>query len=411
MQVVFNCGALIFQRGITCIGVLILALALVACDSTSGGKGDGSTVGDEARREVLKDIAEQIILPSLQDFHTKAVALKTAVDALVAAPEGTDELEAAQNAWRAAMAAWQRNEPLQVGPAGRFSDMVKGGEDFRDYIYSWPLPLKACDLEAAAKNGSTVNEHTLIDMSGLGAVEYLLFTSFPSACASGLTATQRAVHLQKLAARIASMASNLRNSWEPANGNFIEQWSSAGLASEKYMKPQDALNALSVALFYVEKSGKDRKIAYTTGVGTTDFYCTEPASCPELLESRLSRNSGANLIANVQVLRDVFTGLNGKRGLNDLLEGIDRKDLADEIVSELDAVLAKLEEIETSTGFDTAVENISNRNTCLNAFANSTGLAPCALLGLTKTAMDTLRGPIYSALSLAIPSSAAGDND
>ena len=134
-------------------------------------------------------------------------------------------------------------------------------------------------------------------------------------------------------------------------------------------------------------------------------------ACPEFLESRLSRHSGASLIANYQAFRDVFTGLNGGFGVNDLLEGIGRDDLASEIVVELDAVFAQLAAIESADGFDAAVEAIDDKTECTNAFSSSSGLPPCALLGIVKTAMDTFRGPIVSALNLAVPSSAAADND
>lgn len=407
----------------------VLALVLAACGGPGGGGGgdddddgggdgggdDTPTIGDSARRAVLRDIGEEIILPALRDFADKAAALKTAADALAAAPGDAGALAGAQTAWEAAMTSWQRSEVLQVGPAGRSSnpDMVAGGQDFRDLIYSWPFTLDVCGLEEAANDGDAVDGNTPINITGLGALEHLLFTSTPpDSCDAEPNATERAAHVQKIAARVAVLATSLRNRWEPASGNFIAQWSNAGLSSsEVYMRPQDALNALSVALFYAEKTTKDRKIAYTTGVGAVGLDCGNPSSCPEFLESRLSRHSGANLVANVQAFRDVFTGVNGGRGMNDLLDGIDRPDLAEEIVDELDAVLAQLEAIENDEDFDSAVENIPSRNECVNASSSSSGLPPCALHGIIKTAMDTFRGPIVAALSLAVPSSAAGDND
>lgn len=403
------------RPGLWRAGILVFALALAACGGGGGGGGGGGpAVGDDARRAVLKDIGEEIILPALQDFDAKSGELKTAADALAAAPGDAGALTATQAAWEAAMTSWQRNELLQVGPAGRSAgaDAVTGGQDFRDLIYSWPFTLNVCGVEAAAENGAAVDGNTAIDLTGLGALEHLLFTDAPpTSCTAQPDAQKRAVHVQKLAARVALVATTLRNRWEPAVGNFITQWSTAGLSGSVYSRPQDALNALSVALFYAEKTTKDRKVAYTTGLPAAGLNCGNPASCPEFLESRLSRRSGANLVVNVQAFRDVFTGVNGKLGMNDLLEGIDRSDLAQEIVTEIDAVLAHLADIENDQGFDAAVEGIADRDECVNAFANSSGLPPCALLGFMKTAMDTFRGPIVAALSLAIPSSAAGDND
>lgn len=418
------------RSSIRCAGLLMLTFVVAACGGGGGGSDGGgssssgsssssssgsSTTGDDARRAVLRDIGEEIILPALRDFDSKASTLHTAAIALAAAPDDAETLEAARAAWEEAMTSWQRNEVLQVGPAGRSTnpDMVTGGQDFREFIYSWPITLDVCGIETAADSGAAVDGNTSINIAGLGALEHLLFTSTPpGSCAAQPSAAERATHVQKLAARLAALATSLRNRWEPAEGNFVEHWSTAGLdTSTFYMRPQDALNSLSIALFYVEKISKDRKIAQTTGVGATGLTCGDPDSCPEFLESRTSRHSGANLIANVQAFRDVFTGVNDQLGINDLLEGIDRADLATEIVAELDVVLAQLQEIENAEGFDTAVENITDRDECINAFSSSSGLPPCALLGQIKTAMDTFRGPIVSALSLAVPSGAAGDND
>lgn len=440
----------VFQKNMSTFSIVVAVSMLTACGGGGGG-GSGSSggpasstavvassvatvgssaslvasssaissvavlTGDDARRAVLKDIGDEIILPSLRDFDTKAEALKAATDVLITAPEDSAAISNAKLTWKMAMTSWQRNDVLQVGPAGRSTnpDMVAAGQDFRDFIYSWPLNLDVCGLEVAADKGSAVDGNTATNITGMGALEHLLFTTqAPASCVAKPTAQKRAVHAQKLAARIVVLATSLRNRWEPTGGNFIAQWSNAGLSSSTvYMRPQDALNALSVALFYAEKMGKDRKIAYTTGLPASGLNCENPSSCPEFLESPLARQSGANLIANVQVFKDIFTGVNGKRGMNDLLRGIGRSDLAQEIVPQLDSVLTQLTLIENQQGFDAAVAAIPSRSDCVNAFSTSSGTPPCALNGFMKKAMDTFRGPIVASLSLSIPSSAAGDND
>lgn len=411
------------------VGLACLVALIAACGGGGGGGGgninqpppdpdpdpDPPVTGDDARRAVLADLGEQIILPALQDFDTRAGELETAVDALAAAPADAAALADAQSAWDTAMNSWQRNEVLQVGPAGRSQnpDAVLGGQDFRDFIYSWPFTLDVCALEQAAENGDAVDGNTPIDVTGLGALEHLLYTDTPPAsCTATPDATQRAAHAQRLAARIAVLATSLNNRWDPSDDDFLTEWATAGLSSSvTYAAPQDALDALSVALFYVEKITKDRKVALTTGIGATGLDCGNPINCPEFLESRLSRRTGANLVANFQAFRDVFAGISGTMGVNDLLAGVDREDLATEIIGEVDVVLARLEEIENAGGFDAAVEGIADATECLNAFSDSSGLPPCALLGEMKTALDTFRIDVVAALSLAIPDAAAGDND
>ncbi|MEO0437879.1 MAG: imelysin family protein [Pseudomonadota bacterium] len=371
--------------------------------------------GDDARRAVLADIGEKIFLPALRDFETRAVALQASTAALAANPSDASALASAQSEWRMTMNVWQRNEVFQVGPAGRSTnpDAVAGGQDFRDLIYSWPFTLNTCALEAAAAAGDLVNGATPINITGLGALEQLLFIDVtPASCTTTADAAARAAHSNRLAERVLILATALRERWEPSEDNFLAQWSTAGLdSSVVYSRPQDALDALSIALFYVEKSTKDRKIALPTGIPVSGFECADPVACPEFLESPISASSGANLLANVRAFRDVFTGVAGGYGVNDLLIGIDRKDLADELIEALDVVIADLQAIEAGIGFDAEVAAIADATDCVNAAVNSSGIPPCALQGTIKTAMDIFRAPIVSALGLAIPTAAAGDND
>lgn len=404
---------------------LLACLALAGCpsddfenfgNSGSGGDGgdNGDLVGDDARRAVLADIGSDIILPALRDFADDADALQSAMSAHAAAPNDDQALMTARDAWREAMVGWQRNEVLQVGPAGRSTglDTTPGGADLRGQIYTFPFRTP-CQIDLAALEDREVNANTAINIKGLGAIEYLLFFDGPNPdcpppSGANLT-TQRAQYASRLADFIASVADDLVNRWSPAGGNFLAEWSTAGVGSDVYMRPQDALDALSVALFYAEKITKDDKIADPTGIGATGLTPCPTASCPERLESRLSMTSGANIRANVQAFRDVFTGVDDGMGVNDLLRGIGRDELADDLVTELDATLDQLAALEPN--FDVAVAGIPDATQCMNASANRTGLPVCALHGDIQAAMDIFRGPTVSALSLATPNAAAGDND
>ena len=400
------------------VQALWLAILLASCVDTDGGGGssggDTATTGDDARRAVLADIGEDLILPGLQNFDQLATTLATAVSAWAAAPDDAAVRSSAQAAWRSAMSGWQRMEPLQVGPAGPSSgiDATPAGEDLRAEIYAFPL-RNNCRVERAAADGLTVSDSTPVDAAGLAALEFLLFNTQANPCnlSDPATSQQRADYAASAANRVASVATELRNRWEPTEGNFLAAWSNAGIDTSVYARPQAALDALSVALFYVEKDSKDNKIAAPTGIGATGVTPCNTTSCPERLESRLSEHSGANLQANIQAFLDAFAGVGDGMGINDLLRGIGRDDLADEIEQELEDTLAHLPTV--TPNFDTAVENISDRDACINASANPDGggVPACALHGFLRRATDTFRGPIVGALSLATPDRAAGDND
>ena len=291
-------------------------------------------------------------------------------------------------------------------------DATPGGADLRSQIYTYPFRTP-CAIDEAALDGQTVDANTAINIKGLGALEYLLYVEGPNAdCpppdGSDLAAA-RAAYAQRLADFIAAVADDLATRWAPTGGDFLGQWSRAGAGSAVYSRPQDALDALSVALFYVEQETKDRKIAGPTGIGASNVTPCGDANCPERLESRLSLRSGAHIRANLIAFRDVFTGVADGLGVNDLLRGIGRDDLADALIAELDTTLARLDGLDPN--YDTAITEIPSNEQCINASANRTGVPACALHGDISAAMDIFRGPIVGALSLATPDRAAGDND
>ncbi|WP_430878065.1 imelysin family protein [Granulosicoccus sp. 3-233] len=386
---------------------------LVACSDGDGGPAT-DLVGDDVRRLVLSDIGNNIIMPALRDFSLKADALNQAVIEHAQSPDDAVLRIDAQAAWRDAMLSWQYLEPLQVGPAGASTglDGTRGGADLRADIYSYPL-LSTCTIEELARNDLTVNDGSAVNTTGLGALEFLLYNEEADPCSLGTAATvsQRASYAASAAVAIRDAANDLQQRWEPEGGDFLGQWNTAGDGSEFYILPQNALNALSVALFYVDKQTKDLKIASPTGIGASGLEECTTISCPERLESSLSGLSGDNIRANVQVFLGSFQGVDGGRGLNDLLSGIGREDLATEITDELLAVIAHLDAMDT--GFDESVAAIPSAEACINGTANPNEDSPaaCALHGYLKTAMDTFRGSIVAALSLATPASTAGDND
>lgn len=403
-------------------GLLAMSLSLAACGGGGGGGGGGDPtptptpapmLGDEARRAVLKDLGEDLIYPELQAFSQRAEALDVAVAAWAADVANSGLRGAAQSAWRDAMASWQRNEALQVGPAGLSSglDATPGGEDLRDRIYAYPL-RNECAVEQLAQQNVTVTAGSSIEVTGLGALAFLLFVDEVNPCGLGSPATpqQRAAYAASAADRVAVVAQTLRDRWDPEGGNFLSQWSNAGLSGSMmfYMRPQDALDALSVSLFYTEKETKDRKIACPTGIGATGLTC--PASDVARVEFPRARFSTEAIRANVQAFRDAFSGVGGGLGINALLEGIERSDIADDLMVELDATLALIDTLDPD--FEAEVAAISDSTACTNAASAASGEpTACALQGQIKRAMDLFRTDVVGALSLATPDRAAGDND
>lgn len=405
---------------------------LVACGGGGGGNGGepsnggngggGPMLGDDARRMVLADIADNTILPALRDFNATAAALETAVDAHAAA-DGSNNLalDAAQEAWRDAADRLERLEVLQLGPAARSetNDPQPGAMDIRDQIYSYP-DRNGCIVDASAFSGDSVDESTRSSAKGMDALEYLLFFAgvnddCPPPDGVDPVAT-RANYAASVARFTAEQASMLQQEWEPNGDDFRSAFADAGEGSMVYSRPQDALNALSLALFYVEKQTKDAKVACPTGIGASGLSCAVPDV--GRVEFPAARYSTEPLRANLLVFRDVFEGADGGMGINALLEGIDREDLARDLSVAVEAAISLVETIEAEGGFEAAVEAIDSNDACMSAAsaAQDPSQAPieplaCALQGRLKAVTDLFRADVVGALNLAVPQDAAGDND
>ncbi|MDP9142603.1 MAG: imelysin family protein [Pseudomonadota bacterium] len=394
---------------------LFLTLAIAACGGGGGGSGPTPTpdpvVDDDARREVLASLGEQLILPALRELDTEAENLASRVDALAAAPNNATQRTEAQAAWRATMAKVQRAEVFQIGPAAQ--SMEAGGQDLRDQIYAYPN-LNLCGIHQAAYADTAVTAATPIDRTGMGSLEYLLFDDVENlACPApeGVDGkAKRAQYAARLARRVAAVALQLRDAWEPTGGNFLNQFATAGAGSTVYDMPQDALDAVSTAVFYLEKETKDRKIANPIGIGATKLPPCTTTSCPERVESRYAKISGVHAGNNLRAARALFSGAPGGKGLNTLLEGVDRADLATKILAQIDTAIAASDALEAD--FESKVAAIPSRDACINATGARTGEPEvCAFHGKIDAATDTLRVEITSVLNLRIPDSAAGDND
>ena len=193
---------------------------------------------------------------------------------------------AAREAWLAAMASWEGLELFQFGPAA--AALNPGGRGFRDLIYSWPAVAR-CKVNEQTVNrfyasesffGSTSTSVT----SGrtLHALEYLLFyPGMDNGCTaySTINSTRSWSNLSprrdpRSAARLRGagrrgclgQAEALSASWNPDGGDFTPKLVEKGPV---YASEQAALNAVSNALFYVEKEVKDFKLALPLGLDPT----------------------------------------------------------------------------------------------------------------------------------------------
>lgn len=382
----------------------LTATALVwplACDRNTGD----SSPAAEAQASALAQVGQGVVVPALEDMQSDADALVEALEALSDAPSDPAALQAAQATFSTAYFTWQRLELMQIGPAGSSLSAI-AGQDLRDEVYSWPT-VNACrvDQETVAGGWSNASWFTdnLVNTYGLDAMEYLLWAGPDNDCPAQVAinddgswaalgddgvAAARADYALALGLHIADQVDALHDAWSQDGGDFGGHLARA-TDDTPYGSDTEALNAVFDALFYLEKTTKDRKLATPLGIKEC-----EAEDCATTVEGYWSGLGGQAIAANIEAFRDLFTGADGA-GMDDLLVELGEQELVDQVLAHLDDALALADSIEAP----------------LDELVREDPETVQALHDAVKRVADELKGDIATVLTLQIPAEAAGDND
>jgi predicted lipoprotein len=366
----------------------------------------------EVTREVLGQLVNGVVVPTLEAFVADAEALSAAASAIAtsrASGPADAQRDAARAAFRTAFIRWQRAEMLKVGPAGP-QPAYTHGQALRDTIYAWPN-VNPCRVDTVlAERGWEAQgffETSLITATGLAVVEQLLFAaSDANACPSTATvntsgawaaltadelALRRAQYAAAASAAVATQARKLRDAW---TGGVAQKFATAGAPDSGFPTAQAALNQVFAGMFEADQRLKDARLGTPAGM---TLAC--PMSvCPELAEARPSGLSREAVRANVEALRALmrggFDGAGGA-GFDRLLALRGAQSLADDMDQALVQSLAAIAEVPAP--IDVAV---------------TTNLGSVqATQAAVKAFTDLLKLQFVTVLSLQVPVEGAGDND
>lgn len=393
--------------------VLLCVLLCAACSDTSGStpKENNDNPSLLAKKQaVLAQLSSGVIEPTLATFVEDTTALDVAVSALVSEQtEGTQS--AARQAYAKAQGTWQRAELYQIGPLGKMEDVSKG-QGLRDEIYSWPI-VSACkvdqELVANAFSDTTAFAARLPNVRGLDALGYLLFSEgTDNACSANSSintdgswaaldaqtlSERRVAYAKTLSTLLSARAAALLTSWRD---DFGPAYTAAGTAkSDAFGSVQEALNATSDALFYLEKETKDMKLGGPAGVTQN---CQNQA-CEIYIEAPFTGLSKAHIVSNLEAFNAAYLGhLDGAEdgpGFDDLLLEVGAEDVDTQMRKRLDDALAAAKALPEDMKGATAAGD------------PKLGEAYDAIKSLT----DLVRTQFISVLDLELPQRAEGDND
>lgn len=411
------------------IATLSLALFLSACaDDTVGPPLKKSNSGDSQqsnkdginRTDLLTNLVDNQVLKTLGtsvnsvngSLVFEATQLQTDTAAYCSAIGSTTEFTAlakAQNQWRNSISLWQQLQMLSVGPLNLTVDENK--------IYGWPEnSVSPCLVHLlAVRNRSNPNydvSGSTGQVRGFEAVEQVLFASNLTYACNGespeksqwqsLNDTQKKQALCNFAKAATKDLSNEIKA-------IASEWESGTTKTDFINDGDDSLQKIVDSLFNLEKLTKDRKLGVPTGLHND---CdAKKVSCPELVESRLSANSIANIRSNIKGFLAVFTGGDNGLGFDDILTARLHKSVSQDIVNKLKSIDEKLANF--SGSLEAGVTGIKEDD-CDNSRQSPSSIRiveACAIVGELSEVTDILKTDFTAIVNVNVPTNAAGDGD
>lgn len=376
--------------------------------ATAGGSSDGAEV---TAQDVLVSLADNVFAPTHVAFSEAADTFSSAAATHAAAVADGGDVQTSREAVEVAFvelaAALQHVELLQIGPGAGSAGIE--GEFLRDELYSWPA-VNTCridqELVAGEYGAPDFIDTRLVNVYGFDALEYLLFApTSDNTCppqlpinGSGEWAAlgeaelevRRTAYAAVVASAMATVADDLESTWAEGGTwhGYLSDPNSGPLGSTSA-----AMDEVLRAIFYIDKSLKDIKLARPAGLKD----CSADV-CLEDVESPWAGVSKENAVANLAAFRELFwAGPSGDEGVgfDDWLTAVGEGALGDEMLADTDAAIEALEAIDGSF-----VE-------ALTADADALDVSHAAVVELT----DDLKGDFPVVLMLNIPTEAAGDAD
>jgi hypothetical protein len=256
-------------------------------------------LGDGGKRVVVREIAEAVILPTLEDIVVRAEAMTATNERLADAPSQAN-LDAAQDAWRAARVPWKEGEAFAFGPA--MDSFIVAEVD---------QAIDAAKVEMEIAGTATLSESYVDSLGanrkGFHAVEYLLFRGDDDAgvlasLTTDVQAARRRDLLVALCQHLERKVSDLRRAWAIDGGQYVTRFAEPGSSSSAYPTVKAVIDTLvneSVFLAELVANNKLGKPMGTASGGTPR---------PEFEESGPSDNSIADMAGNLRSIRNVYLG-------------------------------------------------------------------------------------------------------
>jgi putative iron-regulated protein len=256
--------------------------------------------------QVLTNTSINVITDTYKSMNDNAATLVTAVSNLTIGDEA--ELTAVKNAWMATRAPWEMSEGFLYGPVDT--------EGIDPAIDSWPVNLN--DINNILNSGNLITSSLLENNNearGFHTIEYFVWGLNGNKTAADLT-TREVEYLTAAAQNLKSKTQQLYNGWVASQGNFANNFITAGQSENLfYTSQKTALLEFVDGIITIADEVANGKIE-------TPLNGNAGSAMPEAEESRFSNNSKLDFANNIRSIQNIylgdFNGIDGK-GLTDVV--------------------------------------------------------------------------------------------
>jgi putative iron-regulated protein len=300
-------------------------------------------------QEIINHVSYKVILATYEDLAVQASNLRSAVDTLSASTTQAN-LQAAQNAWRAARVPWESSEAFLFGPVDSLA--------IDPMLDTWPL--NKLDLDSVLASNRTITTDFVralgVNLQGFHTIEYLLFGDGTSAAfknAAALTGKELE-YLKATSALLAEHTAFLAKAWStsydpevPASPGYVRVISQPGFNNPFYSSDRAVMEELLQGMMGIVDEVANGKMSDPMG---GDIGAANRA----LVESPFAWNSLNDFTNNIRSVYSIYTGtyLNSRGpGLKVLVDRVDPQ-LADRVEQDILNCMQLIQEIRPANGGD-----------------------------------------------------------
>jgi predicted lipoprotein len=322
---------------------------------------ESESAPEDARRALLRDLGEQIFLPTYAELESEIALLDESGRVLCDEPSG-EALEDARDAWWAARAPLKRNELLAFGP---YTDEPARYGPKLDF---WPASVDTLKDVLSAESELSADAVAAFGASqkGFPAIEYLLFDPEAELETAFAEEPRRCEYLSALVVDLGAKARGLREAWDPAAGNYLDDLVYAGRGSQAFRTLDLAFGEIVNRLVFTVENVRGEKLGAPAGTRS------DGTPQPESAESRFSGRSLEDARDNLRGVEAVCLGAArdpARASLARQLSRIGRSDLVELLEAAFASSYAALDAIPeplTKTAVDdpapvlAAIDELSN---------------------------------------------------